>query len=60
MQFLGSRLQEAMPTDREGYSAHHRRRDPEGQQYPEHYRHSVNRYRDPRGGDRRNYRLAAA
>ncbi len=46
--------------DREGYSAHHRRRDPEGQQYPEHYRHSVNRYRDPRGGDRRNYRLAAA
>ncbi|STV26887.1 PTS system protein [Klebsiella pneumoniae subsp. ozaenae] len=27
---------------------------------PEHYRHSVNRYRDPRGGDRRNYRLAAA
>ena len=35
-------------------------RDPEGQQYPEHYRHSVNRYRDPRGGDRRNYRLAAA
>lgn len=46
--------------DREGYSAHHRRRDPEGQQYPEHYRYSVNRYRDPRGGDRRNYRLAAA
>ncbi|STT86243.1 PTS system protein [Klebsiella pneumoniae] len=43
-----------------GYSAHHRRRDPEGQQYPEHYRHSVNRYRDPRGGDRRDYRLAAA
>lgn len=35
-------------------------RDPEGQQYPEHYRHSVNQYRDPRGGDRRNYRLAAA
>ncbi|STT03240.1 PTS system protein [Klebsiella pneumoniae] len=35
--------------DREGYSAHHRRRDPEGQQYPEHYQHSVNRYRDPRG-----------
>ncbi len=46
--------------DREGYSAHHRRRDPEGQQYPEHHRHSVNRYRDPRGGDRRDYRLAAA
>ncbi len=32
--------------DGERHSAHHRRRDPEGQQYPEHHRYSVDRYRD--------------
>ncbi len=46
--------------DGERHSAHHRRRDPEGQQYPEHHRYSVDRYRDPRRGYRRDYRLAAA
>jgi PTS system maltose and glucose-specific IIC component len=44
----------------ERHSADHRCRRPESQQHPEHHRYSVDRYRDPRRGDRRDHRLDAA
>jgi PTS system maltose and glucose-specific IIC component len=42
-----------------GFS-HDRCRGAESQQYPEHHRYSVDRYRDPGGGDRRDHCLDAA